>query len=159
MYHIFSFLDENFDQYTTSNISIYVCIIYVLTLPARNSLLNNVQTMYDLFKLVNISDILQFLYDFYNKITDFYTLTFLVSVRYYFFYFTENLALHQPAEEYLEVWYCSRACCGQTVHRSEWVRKQSATSDKQELAGGSRWSTEHTPRVHIMYTGNDVRAT
>ena len=37
--------------------------------------------------------------------------------------------------------------------------KQSATSDKQELAGGSRRSTEHTPRVHIMYTGNDVRAT
>ena len=40
------------------------------TLPARNLLLNNVQSMQDLFTKVNINDILQFLQecDFYNKI-------------------------------------------------------------------------------------------
>ena len=51
------------------------------TLPARNSLLNNVQTMQDLFTQVNISDILQFLQecDFYNKIYFFfYTFIFFI---------------------------------------------------------------------------------
>ena len=40
------------------------------TLPARSLLLNNVQTVQDLFTQVNISDIWQFLQecDFYNKI-------------------------------------------------------------------------------------------
>ena len=37
------------------------------TLPARNLLLNNVQTMRNLFTKVNISDILQFLWDFLQQ--------------------------------------------------------------------------------------------
>ena len=43
------------------------------TLPARNLLLHNVQTMQDLITQVNISDILQILQecDFYNKIKRF----------------------------------------------------------------------------------------
>ena len=50
------------------------CIFGVFRpLPARNLLLNNVQTMQDLFTQVNISDILQFLQEcnFYNKILRF----------------------------------------------------------------------------------------
>ena len=70
-----------------NNLSAYFVIVFWLyvhhiflecynTLPARNLLFNNVQTMQDLFTQVIISDILQFLQkcDFYN----FYTYIFYI---------------------------------------------------------------------------------
>ena len=50
------------------------------TLPARNLLLNNAQSMQDLLTQVNIRDILQFLQqcDFHNKFKAFYTFTFYI---------------------------------------------------------------------------------
>ena len=103
---------------------------------------------------------------FTTKFKDFYTFILLFSVLYYlFFYFTENLALHQPQwqrstwrsgtwaeravdrrytdlcvyREQCVVWrqtINNRLCCGQTVHRSVCVRRTVCDVRQTTTAGG-----------------------
>ena len=61
------------------------------------------------------------------------------------------------AEEYLEVLYWSRPCCGPTVHRPKWgvrtVCDVILGTKNSRVAGGSRRSKENPPRVHLFCDG------